>query len=64
MVWARDIDGLKDPMDDAVRLYFISLYVYTFNHCIRELLITNSCNIEVSLKPTIKLLSRLQRMIS
>jgi hypothetical protein len=24
MVWARDMGGSKDPVDDVIRLYFIS----------------------------------------
>lgn len=27
MVWVRDLEGTKNPEDDAIRFYYISSYV-------------------------------------
>ena len=29
MVWVQDMDGSKNPMDDAIRFYYISEYVHS-----------------------------------
>ena len=29
MVWVRDMDGSNNPMDDAIRFYYISQYVHS-----------------------------------
>ena len=34
MIWTRDMDGSKDPSNDAIRMYFISAYVRIVEHCV------------------------------
>jgi len=29
MVWVRDMDGAKNPIDDVIRFYYISQCVYS-----------------------------------
>jgi hypothetical protein len=32
MVWVRNMDGTRDPMDDVIRFYYISRYVQDVNN--------------------------------